>query len=112
MLRSALPVAAKIALARHDFDAAEAYASAAVEYDRKEALDPDRSADRGRALMLLAQAQYAGGNAAVAAKTVQQALPALAGGLGPDHAEVADARALLAAWAAAASGNAQPKPAT
>ncbi len=112
VLRSALPVAAKIALARHDFDAAEAYASAAVEYDRKEALDPDRSADRGRALMLLAQAQYAGGNAAVAAKTVQQALPALAGGLGPDHAEVADARALLATWAAAASGNAQPKPAT
>jgi len=112
VLRSALPVAARIALARHDFEAAQAYASAAAEYDRKRALDPDRSADRGRALMLLAQAQYAGGNAAVAVKTVQQALPALAGGLGPDHAEVTDARALLAAWAAAASGSSHPQPAT
>ena len=108
VLRSALPVAAKIALARHEIGAAQAYASAAVEFDRKQARDPDRSADRGRALMLLAQAQHAGGNHPVAVKTVRQALPALSGGLGPDHPEVAEARALLAAWAPAVPGNSHP----
>jgi tetratricopeptide (TPR) repeat protein len=95
VLRAALPAAAQIALAGHDLSAAQAYASAAAEYARKQSRDPNHSADRGRALLLLAQAQHASGDDTVAAQTLQQALPSLVGGLGPDHVEVADARTLL-----------------
>ncbi len=95
VLRTALPAAAQIALAGRNLAAAQTYASAAVEYADKQARDPTHSADRGRALLLLARAQHAGGDDAAAAQTLRQALPSLAGGLGPDHVEVTDARTLL-----------------
>ncbi|HEY1314186.1 MAG TPA: serine/threonine-protein kinase [Steroidobacteraceae bacterium] len=98
VLRTALPAAAHIALARHELSAAESYASAAADYARMQARDPNQSADLGRALTLLARTQHVGGNDADAVQSVQKALPSLAGGLGPEHAEVAAAQALLAEW--------------
>jgi tetratricopeptide (TPR) repeat protein len=98
VLRNALPVAAEIALARNDLAGAQAYASAGAEYARGVARDPEHSADRGRALALLAQAQHAAGQDAAAVRTLQQAVPALSGGLGSDHIEVSNARASLTAW--------------
>jgi serine/threonine protein kinase len=95
VLRAALPAAAKIALARQELSAAEAYASAAAKYARKQARDPNQSADVGRALLLLARTQHASGDDSAAIQSLQQALPALSGGLGPDHVEVSDARNLL-----------------
>ena len=98
-LRSALPAAAQISLAGHDLIAAQAYASAAVEYAGRQARDVNRSADVGRALLLLARAQRTAANDAAAAQSLQRALPALAGGLGQDHPEVGDARTLLNQYA-------------
>jgi tetratricopeptide (TPR) repeat protein len=110
MLRSALPAAAKVALADHDAAAAQAYARAALAYARKEARDPNQSADYGRALVLLAQAQQARGNEAAAAQTLTQALPALSGGLGADHPEVADARTRLATLSREPTDGPRPVP--
>jgi eukaryotic-like serine/threonine-protein kinase len=98
VLRSALPAAAKVALARNDISGAQDYASAGVAYADKVARDPNQSADRGRALALLAEAQHAAGSNDAAVRTLQQAVPALSGGLGADHAEVTDAQALITAW--------------
>ena len=95
VLRTALPAAAKIALARQELSAAQAYASAAAKYARKQARDPNQSADVGRALLLLARTQHASGDDTAAVQSLQQALPALSGGLGADHAEVSDAQNLL-----------------
>ena len=97
-LRNALPVAAEIALTQNDLAAAQAYASAGAEYARRAARDPEQSADRGRSLVLLANAQHGSGQDAAAVRSLQQAIPALSGGLGEDHIEVRSARALLAAW--------------
>ena len=99
VLRSALPAAALIGLAAHDLAAAQAYASAATEYATRQARDPNRSADVGRALLLLARSQHAAANDAAAVQSLQRALPALSGGLGQEHSEVADARTLLDQYA-------------
>jgi hypothetical protein len=98
VLRNALPVAAEIALAQNDLSAAQAYASAGAEYARGVARDPEQSADRGRSLVLLADAQHRSGQDAAAVRTLQQAIPALTGGLGGDHIDVSNAQALLATW--------------
>jgi serine/threonine-protein kinase len=98
VLRTALPAAARIALARNDLRGAEGYAAAAADYASKAARDPKRSADRGRALVLLAQAQHAGKDDAAAVQVLKEALPSLAGGLGSDHTEVVTAKGLLADW--------------
>ncbi len=99
VLRGALPLASEIALARGDVAGARAYAQAGVDLARAAARDPDRSADLGRTLVLLAAAQHAAGDDAAAQQTLRQAVPALAGGLGRDHAEVESANARLAVWA-------------
>jgi len=44
---------------------------------------------------LLARTQHASGDDTAAVQSLQQALPALSGGLGADHAEVSDAQNLL-----------------
>jgi len=98
VLRTALPTAARIALARNDVPSAQEYARAAAEFARRSARDPQRSADRGRALVLLAQAQHEAKDDAAALQTLKEALPALSGGLGADHAEVGRARDLLGEW--------------
>jgi serine/threonine-protein kinase len=97
VLRGALPLAAEIALARHDLAGAEAYAAAGAALARKAARDVTQSADLGRTLVLLAQAQHARGRDAAAMQSLREAMPALSGGLGPEHREVGEAQALLAA---------------
>lgn len=69
-----------------------------MQYASKVARDLNQSADRGRALVLLARAQHAAGRDAAALQTLQQAVPALSGGLGVDHAQVRDTQALVTAW--------------
>jgi len=96
VLRGALPVAAEIALALRDVSTAQSYATSAVELARGSAIDPARSADFGRAMVLLGKAQRAGGLETSGLQTIRQALPSLMGGLGPEHAEVQEARAMLA----------------
>jgi serine/threonine protein kinase len=107
VLRTALPLAAEIALALRDWAGAQAYALAGVEYARKVARDATQSADVGRALVVLARAQHEGGQDAAALQTLRQAVPALSAGLGADHVEVGSAQALLSTWSqhAATAGN-------
>jgi hypothetical protein len=52
---------------------------------------PERSAEVGAALMTIAEAQRATGNAESARESAKRAAVALAGGLGPDHSETRDA---------------------
>jgi eukaryotic-like serine/threonine-protein kinase len=92
----ALPLAAEIALVRQDAEQARTYANAAVKLARDTALDPTRSADLGRAMVLLGRAQFAAGMASEGLETIRQAVPSLVGGLGADHGEVSAANLLLA----------------
>ncbi len=57
------------------------------------ALGGDQSADVGAALMALAQAQRATGDASGARSSAQRAVVALSKSLGPDHSETRAARA-------------------
>jgi tetratricopeptide (TPR) repeat protein len=98
VLRTALPLAARVALARKDYAAAITYASAGADYAKKVARDPNQSADLGRALVLLATAQHQSGQSAAALETLRHAISSLSGGLGADHQEVGSARGLLADW--------------
>ena len=88
----------RLHLARSEFSAAQHYASAGTAYASQVAHDPNQSANHGRALVLLARAQHAVGQNTTALRTLRQALPALAAGLGPDHAEVSNAQSLITVW--------------
>jgi eukaryotic-like serine/threonine-protein kinase len=96
VLRSALPLAAELALVHDQPARAEAFALAAVQAVTKAARDPAQSADVGRAMVLLARARQAGGNTGGAIQALQSAIPPLTNGYGSEHAAVKEARALLA----------------
>jgi hypothetical protein len=96
VLRVALPLAAELALMRHEPVRAEAIALAAAETATKRARDPTQSVDVGRAMVLVAQARQALGNTGGAIQALQAAIPPLANGYGSEHTAVKEARALLA----------------
>jgi tetratricopeptide (TPR) repeat protein len=76
---------ARVQRARGRYAPALESARIAVELFEHNALDPRQSADVGEALLELAQVQFATGDAAAAAKSMERALPSLRNGLGPDH---------------------------
>jgi hypothetical protein len=86
----ALKSQAELALGRND--AALASARDAVTIAEAASLKPERSADVGAALMALASAQRAAGDANGARASASRAAVSLANGLGPDHSETRVAR--------------------
>ena len=95
-LTAALALAAEIALAANDTAAASQLATRAVARAEKEARDPARSAEVGRLRLILGKVRLAQGDRDGARATIDTAVPALAGGLGPDHALTREARQLIA----------------
>jgi hypothetical protein len=93
-LNALLPLAAEIALTRGDASRAETFAAAAVALAEKTARDASRSADVGRARLILGKAQAARGHPAAARVAIAAALPGLTHGLGADHPLTREARQL------------------
>ena len=83
---------ARLAPAGPDVSHAEAQ-QAVVEYERI-ARNPGRSADVGEALLLLARAQAAAGDAAVARSSAARAAAALTAGYGERHGLTEQAKQL------------------
>jgi eukaryotic-like serine/threonine-protein kinase len=98
--RTGLPLPAALTLRAHAESmrgrSSEALETAreAIAVAQEHALDPDQSADVGAALMSLATAQLALGDAASARSSAQRAAVALSRSLGPNHSETAAANAL------------------
>jgi serine/threonine-protein kinase len=83
---------ARAQLALGQKEAALGTARDALAIAEEVATSPDQSADVGGALMILAEAQRASGDAGGARASAQRAAISLAGGLGPDHRETRAAR--------------------
>ncbi len=95
-LAAALRVAVEAKLALGDAAGALALAMEAVAAAQRSARDPARSADVGAALLQLALAQRAAGDAGAAAVAAQRAAGPLMAGLGPEHKSTRTALALAA----------------
>jgi eukaryotic-like serine/threonine-protein kinase len=96
MLKSALLIAAQIALAQHAGAEAERFAREALALSEPVARDPNSSADVGEALLRIAQARDLSGSPAADAKALlTRAVQCLSNGLRPDHPLTVEARNTL-----------------
>ena len=86
--------AARTALASRDPVAAELLARHTIRLELAMQQDEARSADLGRALLLLARAELAQGDTAGAQEAVRRSIPGLEYGLGSGHPRVLEARTL------------------
>lgn len=82
-----LTLKARTELALGRTDAALATARDALAIAETNSVQPERSADVGAVLMVIANAQRAAGDEAGARASAQRAVPALSTGLGPNHSE-------------------------
>ena len=90
----ALLVAAHVAEASGNLQEVSRYAAAALQIAQKRASNPERSADVGEALLVLAMVHYAQGDVAAAVPLVQRARTTLGNALGPQHSLTRAAAAL------------------
>jgi serine/threonine-protein kinase len=96
VLKTLLPLRARLSLKEGDFVRAQAEATEALNLARSMARPGDRSADVGEALLLLCKAQQAAGKVDEARRNLPRAIENLERSLGPEHSLTRDARALLA----------------
>jgi tetratricopeptide (TPR) repeat protein len=92
---AALLVSARIDLAEQRFLDAEKAATDALTVFKNRARQPERSADVGESLLLLALAQRGLGQPEAAADSARKARTSLVAGLGPDHPLTHQAAALM-----------------
>jgi hypothetical protein len=97
LLRDALLLAARTAMATLDWTRATQNAHAAVERARAEAIDADSSAAIGQTLLAEAQALAGAGQRSGASSLARAALPHLEANLGSLHESTSHARALASA---------------
>jgi hypothetical protein len=90
-----LRIASRIALASSDAARAQTRATDAVAAAQHLARDPEKSADLGEALLLLAQAQQALGRHAEAVTSATRAASSLAAGLSEGHPLTRQALAII-----------------
>jgi serine/threonine-protein kinase len=91
-----LLLATTVYLAAEEFQQAEQFASAMHEVAVAAARDPAMSADVGQALLFRAKARRGLGDLAGANEDLTLAVPSLENGLGAEHPDAVEARALLA----------------
>jgi eukaryotic-like serine/threonine-protein kinase len=95
LLKTLLPVLARLSLQEGDPVRAQAHAREALTLAESMARPGNRSAEVGEALLLLSKAQHAAGNAGDARRNLPRAIENLERALGPEHSLTRDARALL-----------------
>jgi eukaryotic-like serine/threonine-protein kinase len=95
-LAAALMLGARAHAASGDARHAQQLAQAAVGVAERMAREPQRSADVGEALLVLAQTQRASDDPSASIATAKRAVVGLTSGLGPQHALTLEAQALAA----------------